>query len=95
MKIKVLKELPLVNYVESPNQTESTGNDGNYPKPNEQRTCMHKLALLDSVIQKEKAARLLESSDSNLADVVSKILAQIDTSKMYKIQNKLSFILRS
>lgn len=79
----VLKELPLVNYAESPSPSESsTGNDGNYPISNEPRTCMHKLALLDNIIQKEKAARLLDSNDSNLVDVLGKILPQIDTSKM-------------
>lgn len=74
--------MPLVNYAESPNEPENSANDGNYPKPTEHRTCMHKLALLDSLLQKDKVSRLLDSSDSNLADVVSKVVAQIDTSKM-------------
>lgn len=80
--VLVLKELPLVSYVESSNQSEGSqpGDDTDtYPQ---RESCIHKLALLDNMLQKEKAARLLDSAEPNLVDMLAKTLSQIDTSKM-------------
>ena len=71
-----------MNYVESsPDSNDSSG----YPKPNEPGSTMHKLALLESAIQRDRATKLLESSaaDQNFVDVLTKTLSLIDTSKMF------------